>query len=246
MTEKIIPQMGDEIPEDKLKTAEAEVKSNQRILQLDSFRGEKDVEIGIFGLTPYSESLASGAHSRVFCKLLKDPDIMTRKQLSKVLEEKGAWGEAEDNELSVLYDNKYDIEVETAELRSRVETNEEKLKGKKLENYKKKVDAYKERWLKIQRKINDLLTEKTQLLFNSVERHAEEAETKVKLSQCVKFADGTPVWPTVADLDKEEDSEAIGRITHEALFFWRGLSPEIIQDLPANILFGGEEDQETK
>ena len=234
MTEKVIPQMGDPIPEETLKVAEAEVKSNQRIIHLKSFRGDTDVEISIVNPTPYTESLASGAYSRVFSKLLQEGDLMTRKQLVAIFEERGIWGKVEEDKLTNLYEDKYNLELSVAEARSKDKISAENLKKQKT------------KWLGIQGKINDLLSEKTQFLFNSIERHAEEAETKAKLSQCVKTVDGTSVWPTVDDLDREEDNEAIGYITHEALFFWRGLSPEIIQDLPANILFGGEEDQETE
>lgn len=230
---QVIPQLSDEIPEDWIKKGESETKVKYRSITFDSFRGKK-TEFYIHQPTPMIESFASGAYSRTFGKLLKDPDMMTRKELLVQFGKRGIWGEEQENKVEDIQDQMREIEFAVAETKSRGKGN------------KKFFDENRKKWLELRNKLTDLITEKTHLLSNSIEGRAEEEEIKTKLSHCVRYPDGSLVWKSVEEFDKEEEKNVVMKLASEAMYFWSGLTQEIIDGLPAQQLFSGEGDQEDK
>lgn len=227
--EQVIPELGDTIPEDWLKKYNKEARSKFRSITVENFRGKDEVEIHIYHPNQGVQSEAADVYSKTYGKLLKDPDCITRKEALDAFKERGIWGDKEEGKIEDIAEDMKELEIQSATL-------------KRNKGNKEHILALKEKWLALKKEMDNLYSEKSSLLFNTIEHRAAEMETKVKLSRCVKFADGTPVWKTVEDLDKEDDSDAVRRIVNQATRFWFGLAQEIINDLPI-ILFGGEEDQ---
>lgn len=233
MTEdrKIIPRLGDEIPEDWIKKAEKEVSSGYRTINFPTFRGQKDVEIHIVHPSSKIESKASDAYTKTFNKLLKDEDLLTRKQLLDNLNKRGIWTEKEEQEIEDKKEKMREIEWVVAKMRQAGSFN------------RATMNKHRIAWEKLRDDIIEKTNEKNTLLSNTIEGRAEEEELKVKLSLCVKFSDDSLVWPTLADFDNETDRVFIMTILNEALMFWAGLTQEIISELPAKLLFGGGEEE---
>ena len=228
------PKLGDEITLNWQKQAEAELKNGYRVLTLDKFRNRENVIIHIFHPNQGIDSEASEAYGRTYSKFIKDPDIMTKKQLLKVLEEKGVWGAEEDALVESAREDMREIEFQVAKMR-------------KAGNFNKdRMNSLRSQWFEFKNKLHTLLVEQQMILANTVEGYAESSERLVKLSHCVKFADGTRVWENVEAINVESDRIALTTMAQEATMFWLGLTNEIINELPAKLIFGGEEtNQET-
>ena len=226
--QEIEPRLGDELPEDWVKNAEKEIKTQYRTVWLDNFRGGEKVEIHIFQPNTKEEGITSDASARQFGVSLKDPDILSKKQMLKILADKGIWGETEENKLDSLREDMRAIEFTVAKMRKRGNVN------------KAVMAKHRETWKQKRFEINVLLSEKNSYLSNTVEGRAEEAEIRTRLSLCVKFPDGQRVWPTMQALDEETDRSALSVVINSAMLFWAGLTQEIIDELPVNILFGRE------
>jgi len=228
---EVEPRLGDEIPEDWLKKAEKEIKSQYRLVTLDEFRDDKEVDIHIFQTTSGVDSKATDAYAKAFNRLIDDPDLKTRKQMEATLKNKGIWGEEQEKEVEGLRDDMRATELDVAGLHKKKTYN------------KATMNRLRTTWMEKRARITELITEKTSFLANTIEGRSEEEEVKVKLSLCVKYPDGTLVWNSVEELNNEINKFAVIRLVNEAMLFWSGLTQEIIDYLPAE-MFGGEETSE--
>lgn len=226
--DKVIPKLGDEIPQEWLNTALKEIRSQYRTITLDSFREKENVDIRIYQPTEKENSILADARAKVYSKLIRDEELLTIKEMLKVLKKRGIWGDEEDSKLENIQEECKDIEYKVNLMRKNEDADFSELK---------------KQWLKKKSEFNDLLAEKNSLLSNTIERLVDNEEIKLKLSLCVKFDDGTLVWDSVDALNDETDRVAMNKILNEALLFWSGLSQEIIDALPS-IIFGGEEESE--
>lgn len=227
----IEPRLSDDIPNDWLKKAATEIKAKYRSVIFPEFKGEKDVEIRVYHPTPGEETICSNVYTKCFDKLIKDPDILTKKEISKILETRGVYGKEQDEIIENLREEMGDIEFTVAKM-------------KKSGKYNKTVmSRHREAWKSKREEINRLFAEKNTYLSNTVEGHAEEEEVKCKLSLCVKKTDGTRVWESLEDLNNESEKFIVIRLLNESMLFWSGLTQEIIDELPIKLLFGGEESE---
>lgn len=230
-TDKIIPELGDDVPESWLKKALAEVNQKQRIITVPIFRGKDNVELIIKKPSMDVDSKAANVYARYYGKYLKDPDLMTREQLLEILKERNIWGEKQEDEIETLREKMRDLQYNAAQMRR---------KG----GYKQsQMDKIRSQWLELRNKMNQLLQLKSSHLSSSIEGLAEEEEIKVKLSLCVEYPDGKKVWNSVSEINNDEDKTGVMYVFTEAMTFWVGLTQEIIEGLPAR-LFGGEEESE--
>jgi len=230
-SEKFEPKLGDEIPETVLKKSENEIKNGYRIIVLDEFRGKENVEIYIYHPNQKQSSVATNIYAKAFSRLIKDPDILTVKQMEKILRNKRVWGDEEEEKISNLESDMRDIEYEVAMLK------------KNNQDSPNRIRPLKEAWEIKRIERHELFLEKDSYLANTVERRANEEEIKSKLSLCVKFADGTLVWDSFDAVENEEDGYSLSTIVREAMLFWAGLTQEIIDSLPADLVFGREEEK---
>ncbi len=224
------PKLGDDIPEDWLKTAEKEIKSQYRTIILDSFRGVEKVELHIHQPNTKEEGIASDSYAKAFTSaLINEPDILTRKQMLKVLNERGVWGDKEESKVEDLRDEMRAIELTVAKMRKRGNFNDSVMA------------RHRDTWKQKRLELNTLLSEKNSYLTHTTEGRAEEAEVRTRLSLCVKYPDGRRVWESPQDIDNETDRGALVRLINASILFWAGLTQEIIDELPVKMLFGREE-----
>jgi len=223
------PKLGDELPEDWLKNAEKEIKTQYRTIVLDTFRGQEKVEVHIHQPTTKEEGFANDAYAKAFTHaLINEQEVLTRKQLLKLLSDRKIWGEEEEKKIEDLRDDMRAIELAVAQLRKRG-------------NFNKTVMArHRDTWKQKRSELNSLLTEKNSYLVYTIEGRAEEAEVRTRLSLCVKFPDGQYVWKTAQEIEDEINRGVLVRLVNEAMLFWAGLTQEIIDELPVNFLFGRE------
>ena len=222
MTEKIEPKLGDPIPKNWLERAKSELKANFRVIKLDNFRGQDNVELNIFRPSLKIDSVASYKYSEVYNDLLSKK-LLLKDEMLKILEEKNLWGEPQEKEIEDIKEGMREVEIKAALIRSKPNFN------------KASLSKLREEYLILQKKFTDLITKKTQYLNNTVESKAEEEQIKVKLSLCVKYPDGKLVWNSLEELENETDGIALTTITNEFMTFSLGLTQEIIDHLPDQI-----------
>lgn len=222
MTRDIELKLGDPVPSDWLQKAEAELKSKFKIVHLKEFRDKENVEIHIHRPTVECDTIASDAYSKTFNRLLNDPDYKTNDEMEQVLIDRGIWGTKQEEKIEGIQNDMQAIAVDVCTIRDN-------------KNAKRRVNELKEQWKSLRVQLEEINLKKQQYLGNTIESRADEAKLKVKLSLCVKYPDGTQIWPTVEDLSNEEDATSVSQIVHEAVLFWSGISTEIIQALPDHI-----------
>jgi len=230
-SQKIEPKLGDEIPESWTKQSELEIKNRYRIVDVESYKGEP-LTVHIHHPTHGEEILASDAYSKTYSKYLKDKDLMSKKEMDKILKEKEIWGDAEEAIVENTRERMRDVELTVAKMR-------------KKDNFNRAtMNRYRKEWIELREKLHTLLTEHQTILSNTVEGKAEDEERQVKLFLCVRKPDGTRLWETEKDLEAEQERTPLTQIMREAVLFWMGLTSEIIDELPIKMLFGGEEESE--
>ena len=222
MARDIEPKLGDKVPSDWLEKAQANLKNKFKTLELQEFRDKENVVLHIHRPTVNCDTFASDAYSKIFNKLLNDPDYKTNDEMEQVLISRGLWGRDHDDKIEAIENDMQAIAVDVCTIRDN-------------KNAQRKVSELKKVWKGLQSKLQEINFKKQQYLGNTIESRAEEAKLKVKLSLCVKYPDGTQVWPTVNDLCNEEDTVAVSQIVNDAVLFWSGISAEIIQGLPDHI-----------
>jgi len=227
--EEIIPKLGDEIPEHWLKKAEKEVNTQYRSIILDKYKDKDNVEIHIYQPSTKIEGFATDVYSRTVGRYLNDPDMKMRKELIDIYKKRGIWGNEQENKLEEIQEKMRDIEFSTVKMKAGGRINKEVL------------DKWRSQWLKLKEEKHTLLNEKTTLLTGSIESRAEEEGVKVKLSHCVKYPDGTRVWNSVDEFEEDPEKGAVTKILNEALWFWVGLTQEIIASLPNELFSVGED-----
>ena len=219
----------DPIPERVLKEAEISINSPYKAVVLTEFKGEKDVEVRVYKLTTENDSRATDHYTKTYNRLMKDPDMMPKIQLKKILKEKGVLGTDQQNEIENVKEELENIQYFVAKMRYKGRFD------------KKTLEDNRKKWFEKRDKLIELTSLESEVLSHSIEGRAEEEEYKHKLFSSVKYSDETPVWPTLDDLNKETDKASVTKILNSAIYFWAGLTPEIVYDLPAKLLFGGEE-----
>jgi len=227
--EKNEPRLGDEIPESILKQAEDEIKKKYKSITLPAFKGKTDCVVHIYHPNPGEASIASDAYSEAFSKFISNSNLLTKDQLLEKIKEKGIWGDKDEALIESLRDDLHDIELNVAQMRKR---------GRYT---KQQMDVWRSKWYAVKNQLHDVLRKQTELLSNSIEGRASEQEIKVKMSLCVKYPDGKRVWNSVEELNNEEEFNVVIFLVKECMMFWSGLTQEIIDVLPAELIFGGEE-----
>lgn len=225
---KIEPRLGDKIPENIIKRAEKEILSKYKTVKVGNLFDKENVEVFIYKPTPRIESLASDEFTRVYNKLIKNPDILTTEEMEKIVKERELWTDGHEEKIKNAQEDMRDIELIVANMR------------KKGKYSRKKMQELRAEWNDKRKIINDLLEKKTSLFSNTIEGRAKEAEMKTQLALCCKYPEGELVWDSLDSLNDTEDRVAVIELMNEAMLFWVGLSQEIIQDLPAEIIFGRE------
>ena len=226
--EEVEPKLGDEIPQTWLDKAQKEINSEYRTVIVDEFRGKKDVELRIFQPDPGVDSEAQDAYAKTYNRLLKDPDLLTRKQVEKIMKDKDIWGEVQQNRIDKLTEDMRGIELTVAKMRKKGNWN------------KASMNKLRISWKKKRTEINGLSAEKINVLANCIEGRAEEEEIKVKLFLCVKDSENNLVWSSLDELNKETNRIVLARLINDSILFWSGLTQEIIDELPVKLLFDGE------
>ena len=228
----------DPVPTGMINQTEAEIRSGFKVIELVNFRGKEKCDIYIY--QPSSEDNKKILHfqSRAYSKYMSDKGLMFRSQVMQNLEERGLWTKEHDKQIEEKREMISALTIEAQEIQSKPT-----IKPAGLARLKK----IKEFWQNRYNELTTLTLERESYCSHTIESKTEGDSLTYKLSLCVKFADGTLVWPSVEDVDNPQESYYATLIANHAVSFWAGLSQEIISNLPAQLadaLFGGEEKSE--
>lgn len=212
------------IPNEVLARAEEEIRKNYREIKLPKFRGEKDFIIRIFLPNIEEQNLIADYQSRVFNDLLAtETNMKTKKEMSKILKQRGIWTDEDDALVESLRAKMNNIEIEML-----------KEKGKKNFNAKL-AESYKKQYEETRNNLIEKIIEQENYFSHTIDKKAETKATLYKAFLCVKDKENKQVWKTIEELGKENNNSGVVTILTEANFFWSGLSREVLDMLPEKL-----------
>lgn len=162
-------------------------------------------------------------YMRVYSKMLQDKELLTRRKMLKILEERGDWteeNEAHMDELQNLYFSKS------------VSIEEINLKQRKTAKDKEHLDELIKERQKIYTEFMELYLVKNIFLENTIEQRAEEETLKYKAVKLVTYKEGDPVWSSVEEMDNCNAVPEIKELLADCYTFWRGTSVPLSVNLP--------------
>jgi hypothetical protein len=228
MVRNITP--GDEIPKDILAKAEKEIELGYRELSVENFKGREKAILRIFHPDISAQEQIASCYAEAYNNLLTSntSKIITRKQMSAILEKKGIWGKLDDEKTESIKRDITDLELRilTEKRRGRIEDD--------------RMKEYQSTYIELRNKLLEHLANKEHFFAQTIESRAEEASNLLKLILCVRFEDGSYVWENIESLKKENNNREILPVVTEAYYYWSGLSREILDLLPESIFSQGE------
>lgn len=173
------------------------------------------------------------AYYEKFNELLANSKLPTLSEMDDILEERGTWGEEQEEKLSKLLraikGGYYDIE--------QLKLQRHGVKGKGAAKRKKE---YEEAIIEKSNQVKDynvkyiqLMTRKNRLYEATIEKRVEQEIVFYKIFRCTTDVDGNPVWDSVEDLKKVQ-TRLLQELAVDATKFWEGVTdPLFAQSLDA-------------
>ena len=218
----------DIVQEKDLKKAEQEIILGYKPITLDKFRGKENVEIHIYHPTIGEDSTIADAYAESYNRFLLDPTsrLISRDKIVKLLESKKLWTQEDEKAIEDLKNRMRDLMLKLSQLKS-----------KNLFNSATEA-RFRIQLADIRSQLTEIIAIKQRYLNQTIEGRAEEDSLKLKLVLCTRFTDGSRVWNSSDDLNKENDDEKINvmKIIEEAILFWSGVSQEVLDNLPERII----------
>lgn len=202
-----------------------EIKDGFREVVLSHFYGQENVKVRICHPTIDDELSIADRKSKIFNKLLKAGELLTRKQMLAKIEKEGIWTKEDDNNVESKRDHLRNIEVQIIQLKSIVNPLEKQIK--QIEELDKEYNDTKIELLSM---IND----RESYLEHTVENKAQFEADLYKVILCTKFEDGKRVWETEDALTKDDKNRENAQIVREAMYFYNGVSQEALMLLPGD------------
>jgi len=212
-------KIGEPIAIDIMAKAEEELNKGYREIAFLKFGDKENVIVTVYHPNISEQSKIAMNYSTIFNDLMKNSNLMTRKQMLEMLETKGIWTEKDEQKVNDLR-----IVLTAAEIAILSELRNKKPRKEYIDKKQKEYD-------KIRDEILSLVTVRESYLAQTLESKAEESANLLKMVLCIKFKDDGPVWNTEEELKTARGSEVL-RIASEASYFWNGLSQEVLSMLP--------------
>jgi len=232
---------GDPIPKEELKTAEDIIQNGKKVIYVPEFRGKTNVKILINHPTVGVDKVAADEYAKTINTLLRDPNcnLLSRKKMEEILHEKGLWTKKDEEDLENILEEMNFTLIDISRMRY----------DKEDEKNKDEFIKLRAKWYTQRNKYLELFTQKQSYFDQTIEGRGEEARLKVQLTHCIKFDDGKYVWDNIKHLEDDSERDAVTFIFNEAIWFWNGLSQEVLFNLPekvAGLFQGGIAEEDSK
>lgn len=211
------PKLGDEIPQNYISKAIAELKAGYRLVTTLR-RGEPFV-VKIVHPSLGQEMELARIYTDKYNELLSTKGYRTRKQLEKELRDRGTLNAVDDKRIEQL--NK-DM-VKCLEEYNFSVTDKDKTPDE--------LEEMRKHYYEVRDKLFELHGEKSAHFINSIESICEQWQGFYKMVFCVKDESGAPIWANIDELLNETDRGFLSDMISESQMFWAGLSKEVL-DLP--------------
>lgn len=212
-------KIGEPFAVDVLAKAEEELQKGYREIAFLKFGDKENVVINVYHPNISEQSKIAMNYSTIFNDLMKNSNLMTRKQMLELLELKGIWTEKDEQKVNDLR-----TVLTAAEIAILSELRNKKPRKEYIDKKQKEYDRVRD-------EILALVTVRESYLAQTLESKAEESANLLKMVLCVKFQDGNSVWNNEEELKNARGLEVL-RIASEASYFWNGLSQEVLSMLP--------------
>jgi hypothetical protein len=155
----------------------------------------KEVEIYIQKPTNEAIKLADRYKSKIWNQSIQD-DVLTKKELKVLMNKRGIWDEASDEE-----EDK--ITMKIVELERKLYCGDGKNKPKVSDGKEYAIEIRRQRF-----NLRDLIADRISLEENTAESLADNARFDFLVSACTFYKDGTPVWESF-DVYNSQSSDEI-------------------------------------
>ena len=172
------------------------------------------------------ESEVEMSYIEEFNKLLLDSDLPTVNKLEKILRDKDAWTEENDQEIEDIITSMTNLQIDAAQIRRQLKKDKKTSSTKLLNRYRKlntKLTA-------LQTDLIIATTRKSSLFEGTIEKRAERMALLFKITKCVKRMDDTYVWNSINELGND-DAQTVKPLIFDAIKFWRGVTSPLSDDL---------------
>jgi len=158
--------------------------------------GDDKKEVDIYVYQPNNDVLkrAERYKSRTWNEAVQD-GVLTKKELSMVMEKRGIWDESKDKEEKKL-------SKEIVSLEKKLYHGDGKKKPKLSEGRDIAIEIRRKRM-----KLRDLLTEKISMEENTADNLADNARFDYLVAHCTFYKDGTPVYKNFDDYNSKGADE---------------------------------------
>lgn len=210
--------------------AEESKKENELVLGYKSFTLDSEKhkprldynEIRIFFPSIGEESEIEDFGARTYNRLLKDKEYLTEIELGKILEERGVWTDKDAEDIKKKSERIDSIKSKIIIAKAEVEDIKELEKNEKYISWLKELTQLKGE--------RTLLIQKRQRYFsNTVESVTEREKLKKKMILCCRYADNTPVWKEMVDINSEPDKVLYYELLYQSLLYWAGLDSSFLE-----------------
>jgi hypothetical protein len=214
---QVDPKLGDEIPENYITKAIAELKAGYRLCK--TLRQGEPFVVKITHPSLGQEMELARVYTDKYNELLSTKGYRTRKQLEKELRDRGSITAFEDKKIEEISKSLTKaIEEYNFAIADNTKTEEE-------------LEVLRKEYYSTRDKLFALHGEKSAHFINSIESICEQIQGFHKMVFCIKDESGNKIWNNIDELLNETDRGFLSDMISESQMFWSGLSKEVL-DLP--------------
>lgn len=217
---EVEPKLGDIVPTNFLDKASAELKAGYREVSIS--RNGKPFIIRIEHPSIADELRINREYTNKYNELIKDGSSLTKKELENELKKRKVITSLDEERVNQLTNSIKKI-IEDYNLYL---TSNNKPSQKKMDQLRSQYYELRDKLLEANRELNEHY-------INSIESIAEQYQSFLKMTLCIKDIDGKPIWASLEELLNEKyDRLFVSQCIQESQLFWSNISREILYDLP--------------
>jgi len=209
---------------DRMNKATEDIKKGFRIYP-ETSRGS----IGVKFPTTYDDEQVELVCSKRYNKLMQDKEMLTEKEILRILENREIWSQADEDRIEQLIEEYRDLSTSMSQERAK----KEEANQKKLSELKKELDL-------VEKEYTELNQTRLSHVQNSIENRVEDLRIRLRLMACIYHVEGEgegaklgkKYWNTETGYNNE-----VRAFTYEILAlanqYWRGLDSSLLELAPS-------------
>jgi len=211
----------EQIEEDtEAKKIEMEMEKGYRVITVAPYG-----EIQLHKPTVKDDYEAELVYAKEIGSLMDSQGLVTLEEMEAKLDKRGTWTKEDKNRLDTIKNEMVSVNTDLFLARS-------EYKVKKTPDLKRRIKELDKKYAELRTEFFKKESLRSRFMSLTIEGRADERRLVAKMSKCVTYLDGKRIWENPEDLEKERDSESVGRIVFEFITYIQGVDPRILQQVP--------------